>query len=112
MSGKHILNISFPKNGFVSAYELRNSEIKRRFTDVQDPLILILGWAGGLDRHVSKYSDIWDEKNCITARYCVPASDGFSAKDTGTPAAAAIIKELNERVDLKNNRPVLIHSFR
>lgn len=112
MSGKSILQISFPKNKFSLGNEMNKFDLKKRLKNIQDPLVLILGWAGGLDRHVSKYSDIWNEKNCITVRYCLPANDGFSAKDTGTPTAAAILKELNQRVDLSNSRPILIHSFR
>ncbi|CAD5118044.1 DgyrCDS6785 [Dimorphilus gyrociliatus] len=110
MSKRNILKITLPKNNFPVSNELKNKELRKRLIELNDPLILVIGWAGGIDKYVSKYSDIWEEKNCITARYCVSAADGFSSKDTGTLAAANIVEELQERLGVEK-RPVLIHSF-
>lgn len=75
-----------------------------------EPVVFLLGWAGCLDKHLSKYSKIYEDFGCITIRYTAPAEYIFFDVEKIRPLAKKLL-DLIAEMSLEEN-PVFIHVFR
>lgn len=74
-----------------------------------EPVVYLLGWAGALDKHLSKYSKIYENTGCITIRYTAPAEYIFFSPEKINPLAKKLL-DLIEEMSLEAN-PVFFHIF-
>ena len=77
--------------------------------DEPEPVVYLLGWAGAEDKHLAKYSRIYEDAGCITIRYTAPAEYIFFAPEKIRPLAKKLL-DLVEEMSLEGN-PVLFHVF-
>ena len=75
-----------------------------------EPVVFLLGWAGCIDKHLSKYSKIYEDFGCITIRYTAPAEYIFFDVEKIRPLAKKLLDLISE-MSLEEN-PVFIHVFR
>nr|XP_039261732.1 transmembrane protein 53-like [Styela clava] len=82
-------------------------------SDAKEPVVYLLGWAGASDKHLAKYSAIYEQEGYVTLRYIAPEDVIFLlSKDTINTAKDTSNKlvQLLDDYDLREN-PVLIHCF-
>lgn len=96
-------NIVFPES-FVT---------ERHWQGSKEPVVILLGWGGCKDKHLTKYSSIYNERGCITVRYTAPLktvfiSEAFGYKELNTIALRLL--ELLYDYEVENN-PVFFHVF-
>ncbi|NWR82025.1 TM53B protein, partial [Centropus unirufus] len=77
------------------------------------PVVILLGWAGCQDRYLAKYSAIYSQKGCTVIRYTAPwrmifFSETFGIKSLQTRARQLLELLFDYRVE---SRPVLFHVF-
>ncbi|XP_061926398.1 transmembrane protein 53 [Entelurus aequoreus] len=49
----------------------------------KEPVVILLGWAGCRDKHLSKYSNIYNKQGCVTIRYTAPLKTVFISESFG-----------------------------
>ncbi|KAJ8406238.1 hypothetical protein AAFF_G00304690 [Aldrovandia affinis] len=96
-------NIVFPES-FIT---------ERHWQGSKEPVVILLGWAGCKDKHLTKYSSIYNERGCITVRYTAPLktvfiSEPFGYKELKTTAHKLL--ELLYDYEVENN-PIFFHIF-
>lgn len=96
-------NIVFPDAG--------TSE--RHWQGTKEPVVILLGWAGCKDKHLSKYSSIYNEQGCVTIRYTAPLKTVFISESFGYKELSSIAPKLLEILyDYEvENSPVFFHIF-
>lgn len=47
--------------------------------EFKDPVVYLLGWTGATDKHLAKYSEIYEKEGFITLRYITPSHVPFSS---------------------------------
>ncbi|AWP04599.1 putative transmembrane protein 53 [Scophthalmus maximus] len=96
-------NIVFPDAG--------TSE--RHWQGTKEPVVILLGWAGCRDKHLSKYSSIYNEQGCVTIRYTVPLKTVFISESFGyKEMARTALKLLEILSDYEvENSPIFFHIF-
>ncbi|XP_008296552.1 transmembrane protein 53 [Stegastes partitus] len=96
-------NIVFPDAG--------TSE--RHWQGTKEPVVILLGWAGCKDKHLSKYSSIYNEQGCVTIRYTAPLktvfiSESFGYKELSSKALKLVEILYDYEVE---NSPIFFHIF-
>ncbi|KAJ8346158.1 hypothetical protein SKAU_G00303510 [Synaphobranchus kaupii] len=96
-------NIVFPES-FIT---------ERHWQGLKEPVVILLGWGGCKDKHLTKYSSIYNERGCITIRYTAPLktvfiSEAFGYKELN--ATAHKLLELLYDYEVENN-PIFFHVF-
>ncbi|KAJ8270871.1 hypothetical protein GJAV_G00120210 [Gymnothorax javanicus] len=96
-------NIVFPES-FVT---------ERHWQGSKEPVVILLGWAGCKDKHLTKYSSIYNDRGCITVRYTAPLktvfiSEAFGYKELNITALKLL--ELLYDYEVENN-PIFFHIF-
>ncbi|XP_075934497.1 transmembrane protein 53 [Anarhichas minor] len=96
-------NIVFPDAG--------TSE--RHWQGTKEPVVILLGWAGCRDKHLSKYSSIYNEQGCVTIRYTAPLKTVFISESFGyKELSGTALKLLEILYDYEvENSPVFFHIF-
>lgn len=96
-------NIVFPDAG--------TSE--RHWRGTKEPVVILLGWAGCRDRHLSKYSSIYNEQGCVTIRYTAPLKTVFISESFGyKELSSTALKMLEILYDYEvENSPIFFHVF-
>lgn len=74
----------------------------------KEPVVILLGWAGCENRHIAKYSAIY-EKRCVTVSYTAPNRDIFFRSNNLCHAAEKLL-EIIVDLDLEAH-PIFVHSF-
>ncbi|XP_026169280.1 transmembrane protein 53 [Mastacembelus armatus] len=96
-------NIVFPDAG--------TSE--RHWQGTKEPVVILLGWAGCKDKHLSKYSSIYNEQGCVTIRYTAPLKTVFISESFGyKELSSTALKLLEVLYDYEvENSPIFFHIF-
>lgn len=96
-------NIVFPDAG--------TSE--RHWQGTKEPVVILLGWAGCKDKHLSKYSSIYNEQGCVTIRYTAPLKTVFISESFGyKEMRSTALKLLEILYDYEvENSPIFFHIF-
>ncbi|MBN3302322.1 transmembrane protein 53 [Amia ocellicauda] len=79
----------------------------------KEPVVILLGWAGSKDRHLAKYSSIYNEQGCITLRYTAPWKTVFFSESFGCKGLSTTAQQLLDLLfdyEVENN-PILFHVF-
>ncbi|XP_056149415.1 transmembrane protein 53 [Lampris incognitus] len=79
----------------------------------KEPVVILLGWAGSKDKHLSKYSSIYNEQGCVTIRYTAPLKTVFISETFGYKELSSIALKLVELLyDYEvENSPIFFHIF-
>ncbi|XP_070701407.1 transmembrane protein 53 [Pempheris klunzingeri] len=96
-------NIVFPDAG--------TSE--RHWQGTKEPVVILLGWAGCKDKHLSKYSSIYNEQGCVTIRYTAPLKTVFISESFGYKELSSTAHKLLDILyDYEvENSPIFFHIF-
>lgn len=96
-------NIVFPDAG--------TSE--RHWRGTKEPVVILLGWAGCRDKHLSKYSSIYNQQGCVTIRYTAPLKTVFISESFGyKELSSTALKLLEILYDYEvENSPIFFHVF-
>ncbi|KAF3698939.1 Transmembrane protein 53 [Channa argus] len=96
-------NIVFPDAG--------TSE--RHWQGTKEPVVILLGWAGCKDKHLNKYSSIYNEQGCVTIRYTAPLKTVFISESFGyRELRSTALKLLEILYDYEvENSPIFFHIF-
>ncbi|TRY91235.1 hypothetical protein DNTS_035567 [Danionella cerebrum] len=96
-------NVVFPE-ALISEKHWRGSK---------EPVVILLGWAGSRDKHLAKYSSIYNEQGCTTLRYTAPLKTVFISESLGYKelrSTAHRLLELLYDYEVENN-PIFFHVF-
>ncbi|XP_018608872.1 transmembrane protein 53 isoform X1 [Scleropages formosus] len=91
----------------------QSSISEKHWKGSQGPVVILLGWAGCKDRHLVKYSSIYNEQGCITFRYTAPLRSVFISESLGyreLRTTANKLLELLYEYEVENN-PIFFHVF-
>nr|XP_002127410.1 transmembrane protein 53 isoform X1 [Ciona intestinalis] len=100
-------------------YQSENDDIEYNIafpnasSDETEAVVFLLGWAGAEDRHLAKYSNIYEKQGCITIRYVHPVSKVFGHDPSDSSEhkeTARKLLALLDDYDLVEN-PVFVHAF-
>ncbi|XP_073347300.1 transmembrane protein 53 [Pagrus major] len=96
-------NIVFPDAGIS----------ERHWQGTKEPVVILLGWAGCKDKHLSKYSSIYNEQGCVTIRYTAPLKTVFISESFGyKELSSTALKLLEILYDYEvENSPIFFHIF-
>lgn len=75
----------------------------------QTPVVLLLGWLGCQDRHLKKYSKIYEDRGLITVRYTAPGYALFFRTSKMWKIADGLLKTLDDHQ--LQDHPIVIHGF-
>lgn len=79
----------------------------------KEPVVILLGWAGCRDKHLSKYSSIYNTQGCVTVRYTAPLKTVFISESFGYKELRSTAHKLLEILfdyEVENN-PIFFHVF-
>nr|XP_006634796.1 PREDICTED: transmembrane protein 53 [Lepisosteus oculatus] len=79
----------------------------------KEPVVILLGWAGCNDKHLAKYSSIYNEQGCITIRYTAPWKAVFFSELFGSKELSSTARKLLDLLfDYEVEKsPILFHVF-
>lgn len=77
--------------------------------DGKTPVVLLLGWLGCQDKHLKKYSKIYEERGLITMRYTAPMDALFFRPSKLRDIGGEILKTLDKHQ--LDDHPFLVHGF-
>ncbi|KAL0966071.1 hypothetical protein UPYG_G00290530 [Umbra pygmaea] len=86
---------------------------ERHWHETKEPVVILLGWAGCRDKHLTKYSSIYNKQGCVTIRYTAPLKTVFVSEPFGYKELSNTAKKLLEILydyDVENS-PILFHVF-
>ncbi|KAF5306565.1 hypothetical protein FQR65_LT07292 [Abscondita terminalis] len=73
------------------------------------PIVILFGWAGCNDKHLCKYSQIYDDKGFITLRYSAPLKFIFWQRSRLKSIGERLVKLL---YDMNfESHPIIVHCF-
>nr|XP_023671593.1 transmembrane protein 53 [Paramormyrops kingsleyae] len=86
---------------------------EKRWKGTEEPVVILLGWAGCRDKHLAKYSSMYNDQGCITFRYTAPLrsvfiSESFGYRELNTTAHKLL--ELLYEYEVENH-PIFFHIF-
>ncbi|KAF7655153.1 hypothetical protein LDENG_00059190 [Lucifuga dentata] len=86
---------------------------ERHWLGTKEPVVILLGWAGCKDKHLSKYSSIYNEQGCVTICYTAPLKTVFISESFGYKELSGTARKLLEILyDYEvENSPVFFHIF-
>ncbi|XP_076441455.1 LOW QUALITY PROTEIN: transmembrane protein 53-like [Babylonia areolata] len=106
-------SVHFPDNGSSNDEEddKQSFEVihKSEAGDHTTPVVVLLGWAGCKEKHLRKYTPIYEKKGYITLTLIVPAKTLFFHAYKITDVAHGLLNILAEN-SLSNN-PIIFHVF-
>lgn len=77
--------------------------------DAKPPAVILLGWAGCLDKHLAKYGTIYSEKGCVTLRCAAPLEFMFLRRGKMRALGRRVLDDI---MDLNlNEHPIFFHVF-
>ncbi|KAH3693231.1 transmembrane protein 53-like [Dreissena polymorpha] len=79
------------------------------FNNRREPVVILLGWLGCREKHLSKYGQIYDQRGCITIRYTSPRDVAFFNMEKLDDIACKILDLLKD-YSIEEN-PVIFHIF-
>lgn len=77
--------------------------------DNDSPVVLVLGWLGSQDKHLKKYSKIYEDRGLVTLRYTAPVSALFFRPSKMWGITRGILDTIDE--NRLGERPILVHTF-
>ncbi|XP_048395797.2 transmembrane protein 53 isoform X1 [Stegostoma tigrinum] len=78
----------------------------------EDPVVILLGWGGCQDKHLSKYSYMYKNQGCIVLRYIAPWQQIFFTGIFSRNLHCTARKLLNLLFDIGiEGHPILFHVF-
>ncbi|GCC25499.1 enoyl-CoA hydratase domain-containing protein 2, mitochondrial isoform X3 [Chiloscyllium punctatum] len=78
----------------------------------EDPVVILLGWGGCQDKHLSKYSQIYKNQGCIVLRYIAPWQQIFFTGIFSKNLQRTARKLLDLLFDIGiEGHPILFHVF-
>ncbi|KAL8622436.1 hypothetical protein ACOMHN_034101 [Nucella lapillus] len=105
-------SVQFPETGSSNEEEDEKNSFevihKSEAVDLT-PVVVLLGWAGCQEKHLRKYTPIYEKKGYITMTVMVPAKTLFFHAYKLTEVAKGVLDVLAEN-NLSNN-PVIFHLF-
>ncbi|XP_071495175.1 transmembrane protein 53-like [Diadema antillarum] len=84
-----------------------SSRSRKRMSGI--PVVYLLGWLGCQDKHLAKYSALYESEGFITIRYIAKTDYIFSSKQNMRAVSVKVLESLFE-LDLQEN-PVFFHVF-
>lgn len=86
---------------------------ERYWQGTKEPVVILLGWAGCKDKHLCKYSSIYNEQGCVTIRYTAPLKTVFISESFGyKELSSTALKLLEILYDYEvENSPIFFHIF-
>lgn len=86
---------------------------ERHWQGTKEPVVILLGWAGCKDKHLSKYSSIYNEQGCVTVCYTAPLKTVFISESFGfKELSSTALKLLEVLYDYEvENSPIFFHIF-
>ncbi|CAK9825404.1 Transmembrane protein 53 [Anthophora retusa] len=85
------------------------NQLKELYKKHEQPVIVLLGWAGCQDKYLAKYSAIYEEKCCITLRYTAPVKCLFWQRDKLPNIGKRLIKVIKSKN--LDQHPIFFHVF-
>ncbi|XP_010889659.1 transmembrane protein 53 [Esox lucius] len=86
---------------------------ERHWHGTKEPVVILLGWAGCKDKHLAKYSSIYNEQGCVTICYTAPLKTVFVSESFGYKELSITAHKLLEILydyDVENS-PIFFHVF-
>ncbi|KAM3605255.1 uncharacterized protein V6R79_023127 [Siganus canaliculatus] len=85
----------------------------RHWQGTKEPVVVLLGWTGCKDKHLSKYSDYYNEQGCVTIRYTAPLKTVFISESFGyKELKSTALKLLEILFDYEvETSPIFFHIF-
>ncbi|XP_041752070.1 transmembrane protein 53 isoform X2 [Coregonus clupeaformis] len=85
----------------------------RHWHGTNEPVVILLGWAGCRDKHLAKYSSIYNEQGCVTICYTAPLKTVFISESFGYKELSNTAHKLLEILyDYEvENSPIFFHVF-
>ncbi|XP_057713697.1 transmembrane protein 53 [Corythoichthys intestinalis] len=79
----------------------------------KEPVVILLGWAGCKDKHLTKYSSIYTDQGCVTIRYTAPLKTVFISESFGyKELRCTALKLLEILYDYEvEQSPIFFHIF-
>ncbi|KAK6310670.1 hypothetical protein J4Q44_G00187250 [Coregonus suidteri] len=86
---------------------------ERHWHGTKEPVVILLGWAGCRDKHLAKYSSIYNEQGCVTICYTAPLKTVFVSESFGYKELSNTAHKLLEILyDYEvENSPIFFHVF-
>ncbi|KAB7495534.1 Transmembrane protein 53, partial [Armadillidium nasatum] len=89
---------------------IREDIIAKIHRPQKEPVIFLLGWFNARDRHLAKYSSMYNKLGYITIRYTAPPMDLFDMTQSNLKTIARKLIKLMEDTTLSHH-PVFFHNF-
>ncbi|XP_004699752.2 transmembrane protein 53 isoform X1 [Echinops telfairi] len=85
----------------------------RKEESTRQPVVILLGWGGCVDKNLAKYSAIYHKRGCIVIRYTAPWHMVFFSESLGIPSLRVLARKLLELLfDYEiEKEPLLFHVF-
>lgn len=77
--------------------------------ETKTPVVLLLGWFGCQDKHLQKYSKIYEDRGITTLRYTAPIDALLLRRSKMMNIAGEILRTIEDHQLL--DRPILVHTF-
>lgn len=77
--------------------------------DDTSPVVLLLGWVGCQDRHLQKYSKIYEDRGMTTVRFTAPMVPLFVQRTKILGLAEGVLSTIEDH--RLQQRPILVHTF-
>ncbi|XP_062338136.1 transmembrane protein 53 [Osmerus eperlanus] len=86
---------------------------ERHWHGTKEPVVILLGWAGCKDKHLTKYGSIYNKQGCVTVRYTAPLKTVFISESFGFKELSSTARKLLEILyDYEvENSPIFFHVF-
>jgi hypothetical protein len=108
----HHRNLSTQKDfGLNNHFYYRESPLMNKIDkNEQIPLVLVLGWAGAIDKHVLKYAQIYEKMGYHTIRLSPTVGMSVFKPHLHKDYAMKLLDLIKSKAHLKNS-PIVIHTF-
>lgn len=75
------------------------------------PLVVIFAWLGAKEKHVKKYSNIWNERGFETITMYTSPADLMLPKQRAIPRVNKLLEQLYDMTLRKERQDILLHCF-
>ena len=96
--------------GLKNHFYYRESPLMNKIDKKQIPLVLVLGWAGAIDKHVLKYSQMYENMGCHTIRLSPTVGLSVFKPELHKVYAIKLLDLIKAKPEL-NNSPIVVHTF-
>lgn len=101
--------ITFPNSNFDRKIWERDGIFLNFLDGEQTPVVVLFGWAGAIDKHLSVYSKMYEERGLITLRYITP-SKTLLYNQSRMPRIGEKLVQLLFDLNFENH-PIIVHCF-